>query len=609
MADFEAWARRRGLPVEPDVVDTLIEFKASYLGDPVPYRWRTGDLSELLLAVLPRKVTADEEWIAAVVPSTAALLDFLEQSARRHPSSAPIDALRAELAEITGEFEPAMHDTTRFGMAKSLFSSASAQGFDLSDPEALQQFQEAFNALPYEQRTAVTDPALLGPAEPEPTPHLPAVVLPSISELARSARIAPLGRQAVRLAEWVGSGKPVTATGVLKIAAARTAAEQLELMPAVRLGLDVDVADRMAHIRTARELPELHLAWVLAVASELLRVGKTKADRGAGWYAWTTDRDQEVLDVWASMAGVVIGCGLAVEDEYRYWFPEHEAVEREVMGALPALYQGSSTSIAQLTEDATTTSAHLRGPSAGGLLGSGVDLLLRRHIGRLVDVGVLAVDEAGAVEMSPAGRYAMNRLLVAEGVVAPMLLDPAAVDAPELLGFVGSLTPPEFDAAMAEWVAARAPQQAAGDLLAAARAGGLARMSAFAVLTGPLAEAATPLLAELVDDPDVGVYARQAMRLSGGTDHPLSATDEQWLAVDAVATMLALTAKAGTEVLPPQVWTTVEDQLGLATVWQLDHPDLLDVLDTVARHHPAGRVRKAAKKAAFKARRRLADLS
>ncbi len=45
---FAAWAQDRpGL--EPDVVETLVDLKADYLGDAQPGRWRSGDLSELLL--------------------------------------------------------------------------------------------------------------------------------------------------------------------------------------------------------------------------------------------------------------------------------------------------------------------------------------------------------------------------------------------------------------------------------------------------------------------------------------------------------------------------------------------------------------------------------
>ena len=55
VAEFAAWAaRRRG--VEPDVIATLLDFKATYL-DERPTHWVAGDLSELLFEALPRKVS------------------------------------------------------------------------------------------------------------------------------------------------------------------------------------------------------------------------------------------------------------------------------------------------------------------------------------------------------------------------------------------------------------------------------------------------------------------------------------------------------------------------------------------------------------------------
>ena len=57
--------------IEPDVVGTLVDLKANYLDDPQPTRWRSGDLGELLLEWVPRKVSADDEWYASAVPTSA----------------------------------------------------------------------------------------------------------------------------------------------------------------------------------------------------------------------------------------------------------------------------------------------------------------------------------------------------------------------------------------------------------------------------------------------------------------------------------------------------------------------------------------------------------
>src|SRR5256885_16308181 len=55
-----------------------------------------------------------------------------------------------------------MGDPSKFGMAKSLFTSAAADGVDLTDPEAAEEWIAGFNARPEEERRR----GLPGPAVP-----------------------------------------------------------------------------------------------------------------------------------------------------------------------------------------------------------------------------------------------------------------------------------------------------------------------------------------------------------------------------------------------------------------------------------------------------------
>jgi hypothetical protein len=40
VSDFAAWAVQQADSLEPDVIDALVDFKASYLDSPHPGRWR-----------------------------------------------------------------------------------------------------------------------------------------------------------------------------------------------------------------------------------------------------------------------------------------------------------------------------------------------------------------------------------------------------------------------------------------------------------------------------------------------------------------------------------------------------------------------------------------
>ena len=84
-------------------------------------------------------------------------------------------------------------------MAKGLVAGAGADfGSDLT-PDSIQQIMDDFNALPYEQRKAITDPQI---GQPEPMPTIGPVVMPSDDEVRRSAAEAPVLRQFNALADF-----------------------------------------------------------------------------------------------------------------------------------------------------------------------------------------------------------------------------------------------------------------------------------------------------------------------------------------------------------------------------------------------------------------------
>ena len=92
-------------------------------------------------------------------------LRYLEQTRQLRGSG--LYQLEAELAEVRPRFAAAMQDTSRFGMAKSLFASMSADGVELEDRDAVSAWIEGFNARPYDERAALTDDVV--PALPAPT--------------------------------------------------------------------------------------------------------------------------------------------------------------------------------------------------------------------------------------------------------------------------------------------------------------------------------------------------------------------------------------------------------------------------------------------------------
>ncbi|WAL66718.1 plasmid pRiA4b ORF-3 family protein [Amycolatopsis cynarae] len=104
--------------------------------------------------------------------------------------------------------------------------------------------------------------------------------------LAAEARECEALRHASALAEWVGTGRQLTAKKVLR---------PPDVPEAGRV-LGVAVPQR---VRTAADVPSLHRAWTAAVAAGLLEVRRDRAVPGPALPGWRSAADDEVVDNWA----------------------------------------------------------------------------------------------------------------------------------------------------------------------------------------------------------------------------------------------------------------------------------------------------------------------
>ena len=143
-----------------------------------------------------------------------------------------------------GDEQPA-----NFGMAKGLVAGAGA-GFSGSHPDSIQQIMDDFNALPYEQRKAITDPQI---GQPEPMPTIGPVVMPSDDEVRRSAAEAPVLRQFNALADFFKAGAAADRQGHnIRLADAGELSEILGTEPLEEV---VDSALQEAPRKTCRPRP------------------------------------------------------------------------------------------------------------------------------------------------------------------------------------------------------------------------------------------------------------------------------------------------------------------------------------------------------------------
>lgn len=603
--------------VEPDIIETLADFKESYFGDPDPTRWQADVLRELMLGVLPRKVTADEDWFAAVVPTTRAYLEFLSTRKRLARGSDPVPILLAEVDRIGDGVIAASRDPRNFGMAKSILS---AVGFDPSVPDSISTAMEAFNALPDEQRAAILDPALgagnlLAPSPFEDDafedadeiwPSLPLTWLPPVDELAAAVRSAPLVESLLQLAAWNGVSHKVTRQEVLALPAARRACADLGLpLPATA-------------VRAASQIPALHRLWSLATDSEILEIDGSLAVRGEAADLLTDpgQATEAVVAWWIELFASCLDWGIDVAEDPDLDDDEDEegeildVVDDVLTATLAELYPGIGVPASGLEEVITATVEESCAEYLGFIELSREELVRvarqrwTAHVAQLVDLGAAAVED-DILSLTPLGRVGVRALALAAGADAPLADDPAALDAATLLESLPLLGTPVAEPLLAAWSGARSPDRATQELLDAARTGAASvRMAAVTVLMelfqDHITGAGRPHFEALRDDPVLGLSAH-ILLTQPGQALSLPPPLRQWAALEAVAVAVESGVLDEAE-SAAKVWELVDTDADLDSAWRRPHPQLIEILEAVATRHPKGRTRKAAKKALFKAR-------
>jgi hypothetical protein len=333
-------------------------------------------------------------------------------------------------------------------------------------------------------------------------PPSPSVVS---ADLATAALKCQALDHALRLAEWVGSGKDLTTRGVPKPAAAVEACEVLGIaLPGPRL-------------RSALDVDELMVAWVAAIRAGFVVTNGRQAWVGPGATALagagTRAHPRLVLDVWLTAAAGEFG----VPDEpcagcLTVLYELHQADRPVGLGELAdALVADPAGSVTELPAEMDNLE-HVGGAVAS-LLAFGA--------------GVLAGD---LVSLTPLG------VVLAASVFEGCAPSPSA-DARGLITVLGELPPPVAMIMAEPWLAARPAESAVRELLTFAEAAsGAERVAALAVArtVGPEPVAAWR---QWAGRPGFGAYARQWLAEHGKpvAVHP---EDEPWLVVDAFSTML-----------------------------------------------------------------------
>ncbi|MCQ8189006.1 hypothetical protein [Streptomyces rugosispiralis] len=501
---------------------------------------------------------------------------------------------------------------------------------------------------------------------PEERPTMPPVRLRTDAELARDALAAPLLARAVRLARWAERGKPVASGGALPEGELREATELLELAgdedgplyaaQAWQLAVDTGLVeieepagadgdgdgDRADGEATAED----EFSAVATGGEELRQI------TGGG--------PRDILEIWLDGFETVLADAAApdlsdiaaqigesgeLDLDALDWNPEEEAefldgvlgnlylltaLDEEAAAApvpLPALAasmivpedmdEPTDDILEEVSEAMVRLDDQFRLLAPTGLVDyQPVDEALIQEVdgeGRIQEPETAQelededVSRYGMVRLTPLGVYAVRARMLEAGIDAPAVGDLADKGADILLDALPGHPEPAAQAEAEQWLARRTPEEAARQLLAAARgddeAAPLRRLTCQQTLSLAGIEA-EPALREVLDDRHLGGLARVWLAENGVSGVPEPSEEMVfWLTVDTLAAQLA---SEGDSAELRDLVRGLVDQSGsfFDSAWRVDHPATADVLEAMGRLHPDKKAAKEARKAAFKARSR-----
>jgi hypothetical protein len=178
--------------------------------------------------------------------------------------------------------------------------------------------------------------------------------------------------------------------------------------------------------------------------------------------------------------------------------------------------------------------------------------------------------------------------------------------AADLLAAAESLDEEEFEAETTAWLELRAPDVAAGELLAVAADRSPAERLLAVGAAQKLGAAAESAWRDSLGRPELRPYAKIALTEIAGADPGITmlpglepdAADIAWLLTD---TLVATSDDPGE--LPQQIRDSIppgQEQQAFDAISLSPHPDAASVLSMIGKHHPDKRIAKAARKSAYK---------
>ncbi len=389
--------------------------------------------------------------------------------------------------------------------------------------------------------------------------------------------------------------------------------------------------------RSARDIPQVDDLWQLGADIDGIRIHATRVYGGEARPVLERLRaapqdapDEAVLALWQAAFEAL----LYLEPETGWSAFPAGAVSAALRHAVVSAYEDDDHSIDQLCDEAFDVEPGER-PLSTSPLGPGLfGMSLVQSVGGLAALGAaLPVDDVhDMVSLTPLGMHGLRTLVLSHGGDAPLVGDVAGLPAELAVLQIVDAGPDLARALAREWLGERDLREAVQELLDALRQVPAAvryeAVSTFVTLDDvpPLIEelaGGNPLLGPVVRGifADYDVFASPKLtevdslnELDEETGDELRAAVHglAWLALDlpvgerdvlVVETLARVTFAAEepvrTEDVGSAYWSIV-DEPTVVRLTGSEHLEADDVLRAVATGHPAGQIRKAAKKALHK---------
>lgn len=269
-----AWADERGERAEEMMLSEALDSRHNSRDGRLAY-WGPDQVEVFLLEWIPRHVIARQDVLDTGPESLLVLLRYLAAFGLRDPRGADLAELETAVAATAAKYPAALADPLRQSIGKFWARTALDNGVDLTDPRSLNRFQRDVDAGRVSYESDVLDSLIKARfLEPEPEEERayaqPPVRLPDAAGLSEAAARTTVVRQLTALADWVGKdGRPLTATGNLRLADARTLAELL------------GTGEQNLKVRSSAEMRRVGLLVAWAKKARLLRVSKGRLLRVA----------------------------------------------------------------------------------------------------------------------------------------------------------------------------------------------------------------------------------------------------------------------------------------------------------------------------------------